>query len=242
MAALALAAAASDPKARLPERDIDTIAEAGNTNPMGLWSDGTTLWVVDNGDNHVYAYRLADGERDADRDIEAASAAPATGLWSDGETLWVLGYYGGATAYVLATAARDAGKDLLGLGGAAAVEMWSDGETAWVVRDRHGIVEAHGLATGARAAERDVVLDAANGRPAGLWSDGTTLWVADTAADRLFGYSLQTGARLSEADFDTLSAAGNVSPRGLWSDGGTLWVADWSANKGVRVPACADGT
>ena len=231
MAALALGAAASDPKARLPERDIDTIAEAGNTDPMGLWSDATTLWVVDNGDNHVYAYRLADGERDADRDIEAASAAPATGLWSDGETLWVLGYYGGATAYVLATAARDAGKDLPGLGGAAAVEMWSDGETAWVVRDRHGIVEAHGLATGARAAERDVVLDAANGRPAGLWSDGTTLWVADTAADRLFGYSLQTGARLPETDFDTLSAAGNVSPRGLWSDGGTLWVADWSANK-----------
>ena len=169
MAALAFAAvAAEDPKARLPDRDIDTAA-AGNTDPMGLWSDGATLWVVDNGDNHVYAYRLADGQRDAGRDIEDASPTYATGGWSDGETLWVLDYYGGAVAHVLATGARAADKDVPGLGGSASLGMWSDGDTAWVVRNRHGTVEAYGLATGTRLPQRDIVLDPANLRPSGLW-------------------------------------------------------------------------
>ena len=231
MAALAFAAvAAEDPKARLPDRDIDTAA-AGNTDPMGLWSDGATLWVVDNGDNHVYAYRLADGQRDVGRDIEDASPTYATGGWSDGETLWVLDYYGGAVAHVLATGARAADKDVPGLGGSASLGMWSDGDRAWVVRNRHGTVEAYGLATGTRLPQRDIVLDPANLRPSGLWSDGTTLWVADTSARRLFGYLLHNGARLPDADFDTLSAADNDSPRGLWSDGKVLMVSDFSRDK-----------
>ena len=30
---------------------------------MGLWSDGTTMWVADNSDDKIYAYDLAAGAR-----------------------------------------------------------------------------------------------------------------------------------------------------------------------------------
>ena len=232
LAALPLTAvAAEDPKARLPERDIDTLLAAGNMDPIGLWSDGTTLWVVDSLDNRVYAYGLADGVREATRDIDEAARTYPGGLWSDGETLWVLDYYGGAVAHVLATGARDSDRDLPDLGGSGALGAWSDGDTVWVVRLRHGTAEAHSAATGARLAARDIALDAENVAPTGLWSDGTVLWVSDEVARRLFAYVLASGARLPRADFDTLRAANNHAPYGLWSDGATLWVADYSADK-----------
>ena len=59
-----------------------------------LTSDGGALWVAD-WDGGVKAYRLSDGERLADRDLDAetmdkAGNAQPAGLWSDGETLWVV--------------------------------------------------------------------------------------------------------------------------------------------------------
>ena len=43
---------------RDPAKDFDTRA-AFNTSPYGLWSDGTTMWVVDVGYEKIYAYNLA---------------------------------------------------------------------------------------------------------------------------------------------------------------------------------------
>ena len=37
-------------KARDSGKDFDTLAGAGNNNPRGIWSDGTTMWVADRGD------------------------------------------------------------------------------------------------------------------------------------------------------------------------------------------------
>ena len=33
-------------KARDSAKDFDTLKAAGNTDPQGIWSDGTTMWVV----------------------------------------------------------------------------------------------------------------------------------------------------------------------------------------------------
>ena len=71
----------------LPDDDITSLEEAGNSRPTGLWSDGARLWTADYSSGGVYAYRLSDGSRDADAgfafDVESLRA---TGLWSDGET------------------------------------------------------------------------------------------------------------------------------------------------------------
>ena len=88
-------------KARDADKDFDTLEEAGNTSPFGLWSDGTTMWVLDSSDAKLYAYALATGARDADKDFDTLWAAPSgtlsetwytsrRGLWSDGTTMWVV--------------------------------------------------------------------------------------------------------------------------------------------------------
>ena len=77
---------------RPAQRDIDTLAAAGNDEPYGPWSDGTTMWVTDWVDEKLYAYVLATGERDADKDFDTLAAAGNTipqGIWSDGVTMWV---------------------------------------------------------------------------------------------------------------------------------------------------------
>ncbi len=63
--------------APLPAMEVDTAA-AGNGDPLGLWSDGVTLWVVDGTDRKAYAY-AAPGLRRASADsLESrASAVPS---------------------------------------------------------------------------------------------------------------------------------------------------------------------
>ena len=48
-------------KARDPGRDFNTLSAAGNNDPLGLWSDGITLWVADPGDDKIYAYKMPAG-------------------------------------------------------------------------------------------------------------------------------------------------------------------------------------
>ena len=61
------------------------------TQPRGLWSDGTTMFVVDSEDNKIFAYKLSDESQDTARNLllDAANAA-ARGLWFDGRVLWVV--------------------------------------------------------------------------------------------------------------------------------------------------------
>ena len=46
---------------RLEGEEFDLHSD--NTEPRGIWSDGTTSWVADSTDDEVYAYALADGTR-----------------------------------------------------------------------------------------------------------------------------------------------------------------------------------
>ena len=72
-------------------KDFDTLQAADNTAPQGLWSDGETMFVGDNVDDKVYAYKMSDKSRNPSRDITLDSAnGVAVGLWSDGDTLYVV--------------------------------------------------------------------------------------------------------------------------------------------------------
>ena len=234
---------------RPTNQDIDTLAAAGNTVPVGLWSDGTTIWVVNNGqgtsDDKIYAYTLATGARNSDKDIAAAASNTVpVGLWSDGTTIWVVNNGRGTDnktyAYTLATGARNPDKDFDTLAAAGNINpfgLWSDSTTMWVANfgttSSDAKIYAYTLATGVRNPDKDfdTVAAAGNDDPRGLWSDGTTIWVADSEDDKLYAYTLATGARDSDRDFDTLAAAGNTLPYGLWSDNTTIWVADSEDDK-----------
>ena len=67
-----------------------TVGAINNNDQRGMWSNGTTLFVVDDGDDQVYGYKLSDRTRDDDKnlDLDAANTDP-WGLWFDGRVLWV---------------------------------------------------------------------------------------------------------------------------------------------------------
>ena len=46
---------------RYAAADIELAAD--NTDAIGLWSDGDTFWVADDGDNKLYAYWTRTGSR-----------------------------------------------------------------------------------------------------------------------------------------------------------------------------------
>ena len=221
--------------------------------PTGLWSDGTTLWLAENGDgadDAVYAYDLASGERVEDREfkLDERNRAPR-GVWSDGSTVWVSDSGRERLfAYTLASGARLPERDIALDGrNADARGIWSGAGTMWVLDGGKDSLFAYDLATGELLAE--YALASTNGDPHGIWSDGVTLWVSNHDPKRLFAYRLpvldkaeptegedkgddvKSLKRVRDEEFGKLSRASNNSPRGIWSDGDVMYVADESDDK-----------
>ncbi len=230
------------------KQDIEAFDD-GHGAPTGLWGDGATLWVLQNGDgadDAVYAYDLESGERLAEREFELAETNRAPrGFWSDGLTVWVSDSGRDRLfAYDLASGDHLTERDIeLAEGNADARGIWSDGETMWVLDDRANAVFAYDLEAGALLAE--YALDSSNRSPRGIWSDGVTLWVSDPGSSprRLFAYRLPTREkaeaagedagleRVREEEFSELSRASNNSPRGIWANDDVMYVVDESDDK-----------
>ena len=229
------------------KRDIEEL-DGEHDSPSGSWSDGTLLWLLENGDgadDAIYAYDFASGERQDDREFELAATNRAPrGIWSDGATAWISDSgQERLFAYELASGERqedrefelaDRNRDVRGI--------WSDGTTMWVLDGGKDSLFAYDFESGELLAE--YALDAANGDSHGIWSDGVTAWVSDHGAKRLFAYRLpalegpaaadaepQDIERVSDEEFKELSKASNNSPRGIWSDGDVMYVADESDDK-----------
>ena len=231
------------------KRDIEEL-DGGNDWPTGLWSDGETLWIAENGqgaDDEVYAYDLASGERVESREFALADTNRAPrGIWSDGETAWVSDSGRERLfAYRLADGERLEEREFeLPRENRDARGIWSDEETMWVLDGRADALFAYDFESGALLGE--YALADANGDPRGIWSDRTTVWVSDHGAKRLFAYRLpapegpaaedaepQDLERVRDEEFPktVLSRASNNSPRGLWSDGDVMYVADASDDR-----------
>ena len=230
-------------------RDIEAL-DSGHDSPSGMWSDGSTLWLAENGDgadDSVYAYDLATGERVESREFALADTNRAPrGIWSDGETVWVSDSGRERLfAYRLADGERVEEREFaLAEGNSDARGIWSDEETMWVLDSRADALFVYDFESGELLGEYE--FDAANGDPHGVWSDGVTVWVSDHGAKRLFAYRLpapeapaaedaepQDLERVSDEEFPStvLSRASNNSPRGIWSDGDVMYVADESDDR-----------
>ena len=218
------------------KRDIEEL-DGGNDWPTGLWSDGETLWIAENGqgaDDEVYAYDRASGERLSEREFELAETNRAPrGFWSDGETVWVSDSGRERLfAYRLADGERVEEREFaLAAGNSDARGIWSDEETMWVLDGRADALFAYDFESAVLLAQYE--LDSSNSDPHGIWSDGVTVWVSDHGAKRLFAYRLE-GEELTrnrDEEFGDLSQASNNSPRGIWSDGDVMYVADESDDR-----------
>ena len=228
-------------------RDIEEL-DGGNEWPTGLWSDGKTLWIGENGegaDDEVYAYELASGERVEEREfaLHESNRAPR-GFWSDGDTVWVSDSgQDRLFAYDLESGERVAERELeLPRDNRDPRGIWSDGVTMWVLDGRADALFAYDLAGGELLAE--YALDGANDAPHGIWSDRVTVWVSNHDPKRLFAYRLPAPegpaaedadaiplVRVRDEEFTRLSRASNNSPRGIWSDGAVMYVADESDDR-----------
>ena len=104
-----------------------------NRAPRGAWSDRSTIWVSDSGQNKLCAHDFATGVRLPEPDIEVADRnRDARGIWSDEVTMWVLDgvkdslfAYDLASGELLAEYALDSTND-------DPHGLWSDGVTLWV--------------------------------------------------------------------------------------------------------------
>ena len=204
----------------LPSRDITLAAE--NAHARGIWGDGTMLWVSDSdkaphglfdavqpwtmgtpgesasSDETVYAYTLASGSRDADKDItldRGFSTGRARDLWGDGTTLWVHDWWGkSVNAYTLADGSFDRDKRFSTHTGFSRVSrlpksgLMMAGAFAWVASTSHPRLFAFNRADGSYDPNTYQVLDPENSSPQGLWQVGSTLYVADAADGVVYVY------------------------------------------------------
>ncbi len=227
--------------------DIEAL-DSGHDKPTGMWSDRTTLWLLDNPDgagDAVYAYDLDSGERVEEREfaLDGTNRAPR-GIWSDGETLWVADSgQDRLFAHDLASGERLRDRDIvLHEDNEDSRGIWSRDRIMWVLDSRTDALFAYNLTSGELLGE--YALDDTNGDPHGIWSDGVGVWVSDHGRKRLLAYRLpalpneqepsgedMSLERVGDEDFRELSGASNNSPRGIWSDGDVMYVADASDDR-----------
>ena len=227
-----------------PTRDFNTLVAAGNRRATGIGGNATTLWVADDEDDKIYAYTLATGLRDTNREFNLPNFDDRPrGMWSISTTLWVADEaFNQVFAFALATGNRNSGSDVvLNSANTNARGIWSDGTTLWVADSTDDKIYAYALSGGKRQDGTDGTtnlefpLDSDNANPYGIWSDGTTMWVLDSSDAKAYAYALSGGTRqdgtgdTEDLDFDLYSANGN--PTGIWSVGTTLWVVDPSDDK-----------
>ena len=68
-----------------------TVGAINNNDQRGMWSNGTTLFVVDDEDDQIYGYKLSDRTRDDEKNLSLdTDNTNPEGLWFDGRVLWVV--------------------------------------------------------------------------------------------------------------------------------------------------------
>ncbi len=214
-------------------RDIESL-HRDNDLPTGIWSDGLTLWVVENsatGSDLLFAYDLVTGERVTELEFELDRRNRFShGIWSDNETVWIADSgQDRLFAYVLATGERLEDRDLeLAEDNRDPRDIWSNGDSIYVLDSVKDALFVYDLKSGELLAQYS--LDKLNRSPRGIWSDGVTIWVSDDGAKRIFAYEVDDGALVRHEDqeftFRSLLKAGNGDARGIWSDGDIVFVAD----------------
>ena len=214
-------------------RDIEQLA-AEHDQPTGVWSDGHTVWILDNapsGEDRALAYDMETGEHLAasDFDLDRATASPPRHLverrhglgrrLGPGQVVRLRPGHGRSAGARRPDAARREPQPR---------GIWSDGMTIYVLDAVEQALFSYSLSDDKFQARFE--LHAHNRSPRGIWSDGTTIWVSDDEAKRVFAYRIEGPDLLrleaEEFSFRPLLKAGNSEPRGIWSSGEILYVAD----------------
>ncbi len=151
--------------------DIDALPSEAAT-PVGLWSDGTDMYIADYRRGRIYVHRLSDQAHVKTLRTTDGNRNPV-GLWSDGTTLWVGDSHDEKVyAYTLSDWSRNPDLDLntLSSENGRPQGIWSDGSKLWVADKHSDKVFIYDLPDDARLASlevSDVNLDAFSPNVAG---------------------------------------------------------------------------
>ena len=191
-----------------------SLSEVGNNTPDGIWSDGETLWVVDQDDAKIYAYNLATQERTPGKDFDTLAAAGNThpaGIWSDGETMWVADrrdshiYAYNMPPVASAPAEPDGGPFV-----PFSKNEWEEIRTE-IPRDHRYRQD--------------------------IWSDSETMWLlsspyelSGSAKISLVAFDMDTNKRDLEKDIEIAASEGHRFPETIWAEGETMWVGGFGSS------------
>ena len=210
--------------------EYDSLELIDQSNIRDIWSDGTTLWVIDNATNNMYAYTLSNGNRDESKDVPGHRASRATGgLATHSGIIWIVNIDDNKLVAYNTSSTKDRliAQDLtLHADNNNPYGIWTNGTTMWVADNTDNKLYAYNLSTKARdgAKDFDTLAAAGNTDPKGIWSDNTTMWVADSTNNKLYAYNMSDKAHNSSNDL-TLHP-NNSSASDIWSNGTTMWVVD----------------
>ena len=190
--------------------------QGGNDELRGIWSDGTTMFVVDSVDTFVYAYQMSDRAADLTKDFDLATAnGNPTGIWGDANTIWVANDGSGTNnkiyAYKRSDGTHDSDKDFNTLsdsqvGNTFPRGIWSDGATMYVLDSDDDYVYAYDQSSKAHLPSRSFTLHTDNGDGEGMWHDGDVMWVVDNADVQVYTYVLPGTITVANTGRDTATA------------------------------------
>ena len=164
--------------------------------PMGVWSDGETLYVLvvnqGGGRDRIQAFSLENGNRINSKsfNLHNDNASPA-GLTGHGGLLYVADNGDNKVyAYDPATKRRSSGNDIGGIDrlGKVMTDLWLNGTTVWISYWRSDFIRAYSVSDGSRLPGLDIQVAAENRGPTGIDSDGFNLWALDQVNDTVYGY------------------------------------------------------
>ena len=233
---------------RLPSYDFQNILKDNEHRyvyaPFGIWSDGETMWVVDESGTKVFSYNMPNVTIPASTDASLASLqvepTNVTGFETDSR-LYAVGVDSNVSQATITATLNDpnAKIDIDGteiLSGIPYTVSLKPGQNDIRVR----LTATDGIKTQtytisitrsihepfARNASQDfdTLYTAGNKGSSGIWSNGDTMWVADPEDRRIYAYRMSDKKRDPEQDFNDVKRMRYST--GMWSDGHTLWVAD----------------
>ena len=192
------------------ERSIDN----SNTSPRDIWSDGTTMWILDSVSNDdtnakVYAYDLATRSVDATKGFTLTSAnADPWGLAKFGDYFYVSDladdkFYAydarAGSNFGAYTSSADINANAAGNDTPLGMFAGSSGDL-FVVDQDDDLIYRYG-SSGNKSGE--ISLNAVNLNPTGIWFNNSVLYVAEYDANdlELYAYDVTNNyARLSSKD------------------------------------------
>ena len=188
-----------DTQAELEDRNFE-ITTPRFAAPKGIWSDGTTLYllVINEGSStrrgKIYGYSLESGNRRSGKDINLANGnRNAYGLTGRDGRLYVTDSSDDKVyAYDVATRSRASDHDINGIDrmNKQMTDLWLNDETVWISYWRSDFIRAYDVASGARKPSLDIQTAAENRGPTGIHSDGFHFWALDQVNDTIYGYVL----------------------------------------------------